>query len=54
MGYCLVKLVGGYLKKRVEGCAVDLSQRSEILKAHTKASSHRFHFIPVEKWVFLH
>lgn len=40
--------------ERVQGQALCSSQRSKILKAHTKASSRRFHFIRVEKWVFKH
>lgn len=52
MGYSFVKLTGGYVKKR--GQALDLSQRSNILNALTKAYSCRFHFIHVEMWVFKH
>lgn len=50
-GYSFVELARDYLTKRVQGRALDLSPRSKILKAHTKASSRRFHYIHVEKWV---
>lgn len=49
-GLLFCQISGGLSKKkRVRGWALDLSQRSKILKACTKASSHRSHFMPVEK-----